>query len=901
MLWKLKELVFLRKYTAFYRKNEKLQQQIKDDVINETEALHTEDSTEKQTKDSNSKDRNVNDTKFYFTDMKKKKSSDTNTSEENEALQSKSLNKDRQTLNELYLQDQEVTPFKQANSEVFGKEAIYENKLESSAVLLESHPSFIGDDTKHKNETENLDSPNDVLAQTDAEDINHEEQLRSDNLVSSGDTLTNDTILRNNKNHALINHNFPKEDVGADLTETKDSEKFVTITSEENGTTITTRATPEPTNGELVFSDNTLVKGPLHGNNKSHNSDTKTSEQNKDFQSTNSIKDRQAINKIDLQDQDVTLLQLAASTDEESICEKKLDSSMSLSDFSPLFFGDKTERKNKTENLASPSEVSAQTEYQEINHEDKLQSNGIVLGDKAPTNDTVFGNNKDHTLINHTVPKEDVGADLTGTKNNEEFVTITSEENEIIITSRAIPEARNMIKNSGLVFSDNTLVKDPLYGDNKSDTKTSEKNKDFQALNKIDLQGQDVTLLELEVPIDEDPTCEKVDSSASLSEFSPLFIGHNTQRKNETENLDSPKKVPAQTEYQEINHEDKLQSDAIVFGDKAPTNETFLGNNKYRTLINENIPKEDVGADSTGTEDNEEFVSVTSEENGTTITTRAMSEPTSMTENGVFIFGDNNLVQDPILGDNKNQNVPNQFIKKEDLGADLTETRDMEESVTIRNKEKGTTITIRAITESTNLGKQTKQSNMKYDDYIIIKDTGKPNNSTRVTNDVLENVPRNISTEVLTTTSKNMAAESIKNDSPIKSSTDNVSLSLEQNPNLMNEDHHDVLSRSKNPDKQNQDTKNVNSSDDRSQQDEIEDIYDIVEITELATQKLDEDSKNVAEITSKNDKAEHSLPSSEENTSEVQTFLESLDTDPYNIIDISEIISPSVKPETKET
>ena len=718
MLWKLKELVFLRKHSTFYRRKEKLQQQIKDDVINETEVLHNEDSTEKQVAHSNNKDGNVKDTKFYFINTKNKRSSDTNTSEENKALQSTSLNKELQTLNEVDLQDQEVTPFNPANSEVFAEEAICKNKLESSTALLESCPSFIGDDIKQKNETENLDSPSELPAQIEDEDINHHEKLRSDKLVSSGNTLTNDNILGNNKNYTLINHNIPEEDVGADLTGTKDNEELATITSEENGTIIT-KATLEPTNmiknGGLTFSDNILIKDPPHGHNKSHISDTKISEKNKDLQSTSSIKDRQALNKIDLQYQDVTLPELAASIDEEPICEKKSD------------------------------------------------------------------------------------------------------------------------------------------------------------------------------------------SSTMLSEFSPLFVGDNTERKNETENLDSPSETPVQTEYQEIKYEEKLKSDGIVIGDKTPTYDTFLGNNKNHTLINHNIPKEDVGADLTGTEDNEEPVSITSEENGT-ITTRAIPEPTNMIENGGLAFGDNTLVQDAILGDNKNQNVPNKFITKEDMGTDLTETKDMEESVTITNKEKGTTIIIRAITEPTKFGKQTKQSNIKYDDYIIIKDTEEPNNSTRVTNDSLENVQGNRSTEVLTTISRNTAAESIKNESPIESCTDNnFSLSLEQNSNLINEDHLDLPSRSKNPDKQNQDTKNINSSDDRSQQDEIEDIYDIVEITELATQKLDEDSKNVAEITSKNDKAENSLPSSEENTSEVQTFLESLDTDPYNIIDISEIISPPVRPETKET
>ena len=72
MLWKLKELVFLRKYTAFHRKRDKLQKQIKDDAINETDVLH-EDSTEKQIRDSNNKYRNVNDTHFYFIDTKNKK------------------------------------------------------------------------------------------------------------------------------------------------------------------------------------------------------------------------------------------------------------------------------------------------------------------------------------------------------------------------------------------------------------------------------------------------------------------------------------------------------------------------------------------------------------------------------------------------------------------------------------------------------------------------------------------------------------------------------------------------------------------------------------------------------------------------------------------------------------
>ena len=717
MLWKLKELVFLRKYTAFHRKKDKLEKQIKDDAINETDVLH-EDSTEKQIRDSNNKYRNVNDTHFYFIDTKNKKSDETKTPEENEALQSTSLYKDRQTLNELDLQDQEVTPFKPANYDVFGEEAICENKLESSTVLLEPYSLFTGDDTKHRNKTENLGSQSDVLAQTEEGDIDHKKILRNDKLASSGNTLVNNTILGNNKNHTVINHTVP-EDVGADLTGTKDNEEFVTTTGEENETTITTRATPEPTNmtenGRLIFSDNTLVKDPLHDDNKSRYSDTKTSEKSKDLQSKNLIKDRQTLNKIDLEHQDVTLLELSASTDEEPICEKKSD------------------------------------------------------------------------------------------------------------------------------------------------------------------------------------------SSTSLSEFSPLLIGDNNKRKNETENFHSPSKVPAQTEYQEINHLEKLQSDGIVFGCKEPTKYTFIENNKNHTLINQNIPKEDTSADLSGTEENEEFVSTTSQENRKTIT-RVISEPTNIVENGGVAFGDNTLVQDHILGDNKNQNVPKQFIITEDLGADLTENKNMEESVTITNKEKGTTITIRAITEPTNLGQQTKQSNMKYDDYIIIKDTEKPNNTTRVTNDVLENAQGNISTEVLTTISKNMAAESIKNENPIKSSTDNnFSLSLEQNSNLMNEDPRDLTSRSKNPDKQNQDTKNVNSSDDRSQQDGIEDIYDIVEITELATQKLDEDSKNVAEITSTKDKAEHFLPSSKENTSEVETFLESLDTDPYNIIDISDIISPSVMPETKET
>ena len=717
MLWKLKELVFLRKYTAFHRKKDKLEKQIKDDAINETDVLH-EDSTEKQIRDSNNKYRNVNDTHFYFIDTKNKKSDETKTPEENEALQSTSLYKDRQTLNELDLQDQEVTPFKPANYDVFGEEAICENKLESSTVLLEPYSLFTGDDTKHRNKTENLGSQSDVLAQTEEGDIDHKKILRNDKLASSGNTLVNNTILGNNKNHTVINHTVP-EDVGADLTGTKDNEEFVTTTGEENETTITTRATPEPTNmtenGRLIFSDNTLVKDPLHDDNKSRYSDTKTSEKSKDLQSKNLIKDRQTLNKIDLEHQDVTLLELSASIDEEPICEKK------------------------------------------------------------------------------------------------------------------------------------------SY------------------------------------------------SSPSLSEFSPLLIGDNNKRKNETENFHSPSKVPAQTEYQEINHLEKLQSDGIVFGCKEPTKYTFIENNKNHTLINQNIPKEDTSADLSGTEENEEFVSTTSQENRKTIT-RVIPEPTNIVENGGVAFGDNTLVQDHILGDNKNQNVPKQFIITEDLGADLTENKNMEESVTITNKEKGTTITIRAITEPTNLGQQTKQSNMKYDDYIIIKDTEKPNNTTRVTNDVLENAQGNISTEVLTTISKNMAAESIKNENPIKSSTDNnFSLSLEQNSNLMNEDPRDLTSRSKNPDKQNQDTKNVNSSDDRSQQDGIEDIYDIVEITELATQKLDEDSKNVAEITSTKDKAEHFLPSSKENTSEVETFLESLDTDPYNIIDISDIISPSVMPETKET
>lgn len=717
MLWKLKELVFLRKYTAFHRKKDKLEKQIKDDAINETDVLH-EDSTEKQIRDSNNKYRNVNDTHFYFIDTKNKKSDETKTPEENEALQSTSLYKDRQTLNELDLQDQEVTPFKPANYDVFGEEAICENKLESSTVLLEPYSLFTGDDTKHRNKTENLGSQSDVLAQTEEGDIDHKKILRNDKLASSGNTLVNNTILGNNKNHTVINHTVP-EDVGADLTGTKDNEEFVTTTGEENETTITTRATPEPTNmtenGRLIFSDNTLVKDPLHDDNKSRYSDTKTSEKSKDLQSKNLIKDRQTLNKIDLEHQDVTLLELSASTDEEPICEKKSD------------------------------------------------------------------------------------------------------------------------------------------------------------------------------------------SSTSLSEFSPLIIGDNNERKNETENFHSPSKVPAQTEYQEINHLEKLQSDGIIFGCKEPTKYTFIENNKNHTLINQNIPKEDTSADLSGTEENEEFVSTTSQENRKTIT-RVIPEPTNIVENGGVAFGDNTLVQDHILGDNKNQNVPKQFIITEDLGADLTENKNMEESVTITNKEKGTTITIRAITEPTNLGQQTKQSNMKYDDYIIIKDTEKPNNTTRVTNDVLENAQGNISTEVLTTISKNMAAESIKNENPIKSSTDNnFSLSLEQNSNLMNEDPRDLTSRSKNPDKQNQDTKNVNSSDDRSQQDGIEDIYDIVEITELATQKLDEDSKNVAEITSTKDKAEHFLPSSKENTSEVETFLESLDTDPYNIIDISDIISPSVMPETKET
>ena len=717
MLWKLKELVFLRKYTAFHRKKDKLEKQIKDDAINETDVLH-EDSTEKQIRDSNNKYRNVNDTHFYFIDTKNKKSDETKTPEENEALQSTSLYKDRQTLNELDLQDQEVTPFKPANYDVFGEEAICENKLESSTVLLEPYSLFTGDDTKHRNKTENLGSQSDVLAQTEEGDIDHKKILRNDKLASSGNTLVNNTILGNNKNHTVINHTVP-EDVGADLTGTKDNEEFVTTTGEENETTITTRATPEPTNmtenGRLIFSDNTLVKDPLHDDNKSRYSDTKTSEKSKDLQSKNLIKDRQTLNKIDLEHQDVTLLELSASIDEEPICEKK------------------------------------------------------------------------------------------------------------------------------------------SY------------------------------------------------SSPSLSEFSPLLIGDNNKRKNETENFHSPSEVPAQTEYQEINHLEKLQSDGIIFGCKEPTKYTFIENNKNHTLINQNIPNEDTSADLSGTEENEEFVSTTSQENRKTIT-RVIPEPTNIVENGGVAFGDNTLVQDHILGDNKNQNVPKQFIITEDLGADLTENKNMEESVTITNKEKGTTITIRAITEPTNLGQQTKQSNMKYDDYIIIKDTEKPNNTTRVTNDVLENAQGNISTEVLTTISKNMAAESIKNENPIKSSTDNnFSLSLEQNSNLMNEDPRDLTSRSKNPDKQNQDTKNVNSSDDRSQQDGIEDIYDIVEITELATQKLDEDSKNVAEITSTKDKAEHFLPSSKENTSEVETFLESLDTDPYNIIDISDIISPSVMPETKET
>ena len=717
MLWKLKELVFLRKYTAFHRKKDKLEKQIKDDAINETDVLH-EDSTEKQIRDSNNKYRNVNDTHFYFIDTKNKKSDETKTPEENEALQSTSLYKDRQTLNELDLQDQEVTPFKPANYDVFGEEAICENKLESSTVLLEPYSLFTGDDTKHRNKTENLGSQSDVLAQTEEGDIDHKKILRNDKLASSGNTLVNNTILGNNKNHTVINHTVP-EDVGADLTGTKDNEEFVTTTGEENETTITTRATPEPTNmtenGRLIFSDNTLVKDPLHDDNKSRYSDTKTSEKSKDLQSKNLIKDRQTLNKIDLEHQDVTLLELSASTDEEPICEKKSD------------------------------------------------------------------------------------------------------------------------------------------------------------------------------------------SSTSLSEFSPLLIGDNNKRKNETENFHSPSEVPAQTEYQEINHLEKLQSDGIIFRCKEPTKYTFIENNKNHTLINQNIPNEDTSADLSGTEENEEFVSTTSQENRKTIT-RVIPEPTNIVENGGVAFGDNTLEQDHILGDNKNQNVPKQFIITEDLGADLTENKNMEESVTITNKEKGTTITIRAITEPTNLGQQTKQSNMKYDDYIIIKDAEKPNNTTRVTNDVLENAQGNISTEVLTTISKNMAAESIKNENPIKSSTDNnFSLSLEQNSNLMNEDPRDLTSRSKNPDKQNQDTKNVNSSDDRSQQDGIEDIYDIVEITELATQKLDEDSKNVAEITSTKDKAEHFLPSSKENTSEVETFLESLDTDPYNIIDISDIISPSVMPETKET
>lgn len=718
MLWKLKELVFLRKYTAFHRKRDKLQKQIKDDAINETDVLH-EDSTEKQIRDSNNKYRNVNDTHFYFIDTKNKKSDETKTTEENETLQSTNLYKDRQTLNELDLQDQVVTPFKQANSEEFGEEAICENKLESSTVLLEPYSLFTGDDTKHRNKTENLDSPSDALAQTEEGDIDHKKILRNDKLASSDNTLVNDTILGNNKNHTVINHTVP-EDVGADLTGTKDNEEFATITSEENRTTITTGAIPEPKNmsenGGLIFSDNTLVKDPLHGDNKSHNSDTKTSEKSKDLQSTKSIEDRQTLNKIDLEHQDVTLLELSASIDEELICEKKTN------------------------------------------------------------------------------------------------------------------------------------------------------------------------------------------SSTSLSEFSPLLIGDNNERKNETENFHSPSEVPVQTEYQEINHEEKLQSDGIVFGCKEQTKYTFTENNKNHTLINQNIPNEDTSADLTGTEGNEEFVSTTSQENRKTITKRVIPEPTNITENGGVVFGDNSPEQEHILGDNKNQNVPKQFVITEDLDADLTENKNMEESLTITNKEKGTTITIRAITEPTNLGQQTKQSNMKYDDYIIIKDTEKTNNTTRVTNDVLENAQGNISTEVLTTISKNMAAESIKNENPIKSSTDNnFSLSLEQNSNLMNDDPRDLTSRSKNPDKQNQDTKNVNSSDDRSQQDEIEDIYDIVEITELATHKLDEDSKNVAEITGTNDKAEHFLPSSEENTSEVQTFLESLDTDPYNIIDISDIISPSVKPETKET
>ena len=717
MLWKLKELVFLRKYTAFHRKKDKLEKQIKDHAINETDVLH-EDSTEKQIRDSNNKYRNVNDTHFYFIDTKNKKSDETKTPEENEALQSTSLYKDRQTLNELDLQDQEVTPFKPANYDVFGEEAICENKLESSTVLLEPYSLFTGDDTKHRNKTENLGSQSDVLAQTEEGDIDHKKILRNDKLASSGNTLVNNTILGNNKNHTVINHTVP-EDVGADLTGTKDNEEFVTTTGEENETTITTRATPEPTNmtenGRLIFSDNTLVKDPLHDDNKSRYSDTKTSEKSKDLQSKNLIKDRQTLNKIDLEHQDVTLLELSASIDEEPICEKK------------------------------------------------------------------------------------------------------------------------------------------SY------------------------------------------------SSPSLSEFSPLLIGDNNKRKNETENFHSPSEVPAQTEYQEINHLEKLQSDGIIFRCKEPTKYTFIENNKNHTLINQNIPNEDTSADLSGTEENEEFVSTTSQENRKTIT-RVIPEPTNIVENGGVAFGDNTLVQDHILGDNKNQNVPKQFIITEDLGADLTENKNMEESVTITNKEKGTTITIRAITEPTNLGQQTKQSNMKYDDYIIIKDTEKPNNTTRVTNDVLENAQGNISTEVLTTISKNMAAESIKNENPIKLSTDNnFSLSLEQNSNLMNEDPRDLTSRSKNPDKQNQDTKNVNSSDDRSQQDGIEDIYDIVEITELATQKLDEDSKNVAEITSTKDKAEHFLPSSKENTSEVETFLESLDTDPYNIIDISDIISPSVMPETKET
>ena len=916
MLWKLKELVFLRKYTAFHRKKDKLEKQIKDDVINETDVLH-EDSTEKQIRDSNNKYRNVNDTHFYFIDTKNKKSDETKTPEENEALQSTSLYKDRQTLNELDLQDQEVTPFKPANYDVFGEEAICENKLESSTVLLEPYSLFTGDDTKHRNKTENLGSQSDVLAQTEEGDIDHKKILRNDKLASSGNTLVNNTILGNNKNHTVINHTVP-EDVGADLTGTKDNEEFVTTTGEENETTITTRATPEPTNmtenGRLIFSDNTLVKDPLHDDNKSRYSDTKTSEKSKDLQSKNLIKDRQTLNKIDLEHQDVTLLELSASTDEEPICEKKSDSSTSLSEFSPLLIGDNNERKNETENFHSPSKVPAQTEYQEINHLEKLQSDGILFGCKEPTKYTFIENNKNHTLINQNIPKEDVGADLIGTKGNEEFATITSEENRTTITTGAIPEPTNMTENGGLIFSDNTLVKHPLHGDNKShysDSKTSEKSKDLQSknlikdrqtLNKIDLEHQDVTLLELSASIDEEPICEKKSySSPSLSEFSPLLIGDNNKRKNETENFHSPSEVPAQTEYQEINHLEKLQSDGIIFRCKEPTKYTFIENNKNHTLINQNIPNEDTSADLSGTEENEEFVSTTSQENRKTIT-RVIPEPTNIVENGGVAFGDNTLVQDHILGDNKNQNVPKQFIITEDLGTDLTENKNMEESVTITNKEKGTTITIRAITEPTNLGQQTKQSNMKYDDYIIIKDAEKPNNTTRVTNDVLENAQGNISTEVLTTISKNMAAESIKNENPIKSSTDNnFSLSLEQNSNLMNEDPRDLTSRSKNPDKQNQDTKNVNSSDDRSQQDGIEDIYDIVEITELATQKLDEDSKNVAEITSTKDKAEHFLPSSKENTSEVETFLESLDTDPYNIIDISDIISPSVMPETKET